>query len=118
MKNGTLLARLRHAWAGIRTIWRREKTFRTQCLSALAALALAGALRVGPVWWALVILSIVIVIALEAMNSALEYALDRLHPESHAEIGRAKDAAAGAVLLASLGAAIVGALMVLDRWRG
>jgi len=44
--------------------------------------------------------------------------IDRLHPEIHEEIRCAKDAAAGAVLLASLGAALVGALMVLDRSHG
>ena len=118
MKNRPLPARLGCAWAGIRLVWRREKTFRTHGWFALAALALAAALRAGPVWWALIILCIALVIALEAMNAALEYLLDRLHPEIHAEIGGAKDAAAGAVLLASIGAGIVGALMLLDWWRG
>jgi diacylglycerol kinase (ATP) len=117
VKNGSLPARLGHAWAGIRLVWRREKTFRTHSLFAAAALAVTGALRAGPVWWALVILCIVMVFALEALNSALEYVIDRLHPEIHEEIRCAKDAAAGAVLLASMGAAVVGALMVLDWWR-
>jgi diacylglycerol kinase (ATP) len=88
------------------------------CLCAFAAITIAAALRVSPLWWALIILCIAIVVALEALNSALEYVIDRLHPEIHAEIGCAKDAAAGAVLLASIGAALVGALMLLDWWRG
>ena len=79
-------------------------------------MAVAGALRVGPVWWALICLCVALVVALEAMNSALEYLIDRLHPELHEEIGCAKDAAAGAVLLASIGAAVVGALMLLANW--
>ena len=118
MKNGSLSARLGHAWVGIRLVWRREKTFRTHGLFALAALAVTAALRVAPVWWAIVVLCIALVVALEAMNSALEYLIDRLHPEIHDEIRCAKDAAAGAVLLASIGAAIVGALMMLDRLHG
>ena len=118
VKNGSFPTRLGHAWAGIRLVWRREKTFRTHGLFALAAIAVAAGLRAGPVWWALIVLCIALVVALEAMNSALEYVIDRLHPEIHEEIRCAKDAAAGAVLLASLGSAIVGALMVLAWWRG
>ena len=118
MKNGAFHQRLGHAWAGIRLVWRREKTFRTHGRFALAALAVTAALRVGPVWWALIVLCIALIVALEALNSALEYLIDRLHPEIHEEIRCAKDAAAGAVLLASIGAALVGALMLLDWWRG
>jgi diacylglycerol kinase (ATP) len=118
VKNGSFPSRLGHALAGIRLVWRREKTFRTHGLFAAAAISVAAGLRVGPVWWALVILCIVVVVALEALNSALEYAIDRLHPEIHEEIRWAKDAAAAAVLLASMGSAGVGALMILDWWRG
>ena len=118
VKNGSILARLGHALAGIRLVRRREKSFRTHMLCGAAALGVAAGLRVGPLWWALIVLSIAVVSALEAMNAALEYLADRLHPERHEEIGCAKDAAAGAVLLASLGSAIVGALMVLAWWRG
>jgi diacylglycerol kinase (ATP) len=118
VKNRPLPVRLACTCAGIRLVWRREKSFRTHARFALAALALPAALRAAPVWWALIILCIALVVALEAMNAALEYLLDRLHPEFHAEIGCAKDAAAGAVLLASIGAGIVGALMLLDWWRG
>jgi diacylglycerol kinase (ATP) len=118
VKNGSFPARLGHARAGIRLVWRREKTFRTHSLFAAAAIGVTAALRAGPIWWALVILCIALVVALEAMNAALEYMIDRLHPEIHEEIRCAKDAAAGAVLLASLGAAAVGALMVLDWWAG
>lgn len=115
MKNGALSARLGHALAGIRLVWRREKTFRTH---GRLALAVTAALRPGPIWWALILLCIALVFALEALNSALEYVSDRLHPELHEEIRCAKDAAAGAVLLASIGAALVGALMLLDWWHG
>jgi undecaprenol kinase len=116
VKNGSFPARLAHALAGIRTVWRREKTFRAHGLFALAAIAVAATLHVSLSWWALVILCIALVVALEAMNSALEYLIDRLHPDIHEEIGRAKDAAAGAVLLASIGAGGVGAIMLLDWW--
>jgi len=118
VKNRPFSARLGYAVSGIRLVWRREKTFRAHCLFALAALGACAALRASPLWWAIIVLCIAVIVALEAMNSAVEYVIDRLHPGIHKEIKCAKDAAAGAVLLASLGAGIVGALMVLDWWRG
>lgn len=116
MKNGSFPARLGYALAGIRTVWRREKSFRMHCGFALAAIAVAALLRVSLVWWAIVGLCIALVFAAEMVNAALEYLIDRLHPELHDEIRHAKDAAAGAVLLASIGTACVGVLMIVNWW--
>ena len=52
--------------------------------------------------WALFLLSIGGVLTAELMNTALECIVDRLHPETHPVIARAKDCAAGAVLVMSL----------------
>ena len=111
-KNRGFRARLGCALAGIRTVARREKSFRSQSLFAAAAAAALCLLRPGLVWAALVIVSIGLVLALEMANAALEYLADRLHPGFAEEIGRAKDAAAGAVLLASIAAALVGTAMI------
>lgn len=113
MKNASRLAQIGYAWAGIRIVFRREKSFRTQCLLALIAIAVTAALRPGWIWAALVALAIGFVLALELVNAAIEYLIDRLHPEIHHEIGHAKDAAAGAVLTAAFFGVSVGVAMVL-----
>lgn len=113
MKNRPFAMRLGFAIAGIRLVFAREKSFRSQCALALAAAIVTFALRPGPLWSALVALSIALVLALELANSAFEYLLDHLHPDRAAEIGAAKDSAAAAVLVASLGAAAIGFLMLL-----
>jgi diacylglycerol kinase len=117
VKNASFLRRLGYAFAGIAIVWRREKSFRTQAALGLVAAAVTAALRPGWTWAALIALCIIAVLALELVNAALEYTIDRLHPEIHQEIKFAKDAAAGAVLIASMGSALVGGLMVLD-WLG
>ena len=61
----------------------------------------------------MIALSIALVLALELLNTALECVIDHLHPETAPEIKLAKDIAAGAVLLASIGAVAVGMLMIL-----
>ncbi|MBY0284831.1 MAG: diacylglycerol kinase [Sphingomonas sp.] len=119
MKNARFLTRLRFAVAGIATVWGRERSFRTQVWLGAGALAVVIALRPAPIWIAALVISAALVLTLEIINSALEYLLDHLHPDHHPAIGAAKDAAAGAVLLASIAALAVGGLMVWDTlgWR-
>lgn len=114
MKNGSFFDRCGYAFNGVRMVWRREKSFRMHCGFALLAVAVAAFTRPGLIWWAIVGLCIAVVFAAEMVNAALEYLIDRVHPEIHEEIGYAKDAAAGAVLLASIGTACVGVLMIVD----
>jgi undecaprenol kinase len=112
-KNRRFAERLGFAFAGLRLVFAREKSFRSQCALALAAAIIALAVRPGLVWTALVALAIALVLALELANSALENLLDHLHPDRAREIGAAKDSAAAAVLVAGLAAAAVGGLMLL-----
>ena len=113
-KNRPFRTRLGFALVGVLAVWRRERSFRTQSLIGGAALVATLLLRPGWIWAAAILLSTGLVLALELANAALEYALDRLHPSFAEEIGLAKDAAAGAVLLASIVAACVGAAMLLS----
>ena len=110
MKGRSFVRRLGFAAAGIRIVGRRERSFRTQSKLALAAAALAAWAQPGLIWAALIALVVALVLALEAMNAALEYLAGCVHPGLAEEIGHAKDAAAGAVLIGSLGALAVGAL--------
>jgi diacylglycerol kinase (ATP) len=60
--------------------------------------------------WRWIALAITLVWTTEIMNTAVETVCDALHPEHHRMIGVAKDAAAGAVLMAALGAVVIGTL--------
>jgi undecaprenol kinase len=111
LKNRPFRQRLGFALAGLRSVLERERSFRSQILFGLAAGAVTLLLQPGLLWAALVAISIGFVLALEVLNAALEYALDHLHPHFAREIGVAKDAAAGAVLIASVTAFVVGTLM-------
>lgn len=117
-KNQPFRVRLGFASAGIRRVWRRERSFRTQVALGAAAMLLAAILRPGWLWAAAILLSTGLVLALELANAALEYALDELHPGYSREIGFAKDAAAGAVLAASIASLCVGAAMLASVFMG
>lgn len=69
-------------------------------------------LEISRIEWALIILCIVLVLSMEALNSAVEYLADKISPEQDPLIGKAKDIAAAAVLLSSIGAALVGLVIL------
>ena len=114
MKNRNFFERLGFACAGLIAGARRERSVRTHLVfAALAGLALL-VLRPAPVWWALVTITIALVLALELVNSAVETVIDRLHPERHEEMRIAKDLLAGAVLVISLAALVVALMLMID----
>jgi diacylglycerol kinase (ATP) len=115
MKNRPFRERVGFAVTGIITVWRREPSFRAQLGMAGAGAAILLALRPGWLWAAVLLSSAVLVLALEMANAALEYLADQVHPDIAPGIAAAKDAAAGAVLLASGGALATAALMLADR---
>lgn len=113
MKGQPLIKRLGFALNGLKLAARRERSLRVQLLAMAAVLALLLATRPAPVWWALLALAVGLVLMAELFNSALETLLDHLHPDRHPQIGAAKDMAAGAVLVASATAVVVGAAFLL-----
>lgn len=101
---------MHNALSSIAFAWKTEQNFRTEVIFGLATLMVFGFLRPTAIWWALILLCIMLVLAAELINSALEALTDHLHPDLHPIIGRAKDMLAGFVLLTSCGAALVGLL--------
>lgn len=109
------LAPFRHAAAGLAWAWAKERNFRVEVVIGVAALALSLALGVNP---APVVLAAVLVLGLELVNSAVEATIDLVTPDFHPLAKVAKDVAAAAVMLAAIGAVLVG-LLVLGPplWR-
>lgn len=65
--------------------------------------------------WCWIVLAVVSVWTAEAMNTALELLTDVASPDFHPLAGRAKDVAAGAVLITAVGAAVIGVLVLGPR---
>ena len=91
------------------------RNFRVQLAAGVVAVALGLLLRLSPGEWIAVALCIGLVLGAECANTALEAAVDLASPARHPLARRAKDAAAGAVLLLSIAAATVGAILFLPR---
>lgn len=93
------------AWAGIVHTYRVQANFRIEVWAGVLAVLLTLALR-APL--APILLSCALVLSVELLNTALEAVVDLASPEWHPLAKVAKDAAAGAVLVASVGALLVG----------
>ena len=69
-------------------------------------------LEVGAGGWLALVLAMALVWVAEAFNTALESLADATAPDPHPLVGRAKDAAAGAVLLAAIASVVIGLLVL------
>jgi len=113
MSNRPLYSAFADAGDGIWRALREEPNFRIQLVAAVVAIALAVWLHFDLWRWIAVVLVIGIVLASELFNTCLEHVIDLIKPEAHPLARFAKHAGAGAVLVASLSAAVVGALLYL-----
>ncbi|WP_082233799.1 diacylglycerol kinase family protein [Halobacillus massiliensis] len=104
-----------HAFNGVKQVYRKEGNFKIHSVSAVLVVIFSYGLNISLLEWALVITMIVIVMALEMINTSIERIMDFLSPDRHPLVGEIKDIAAGAVLIAATGAAVVGCLIFIPK---
>ena len=112
MKPETWVESLNCAIEGILWAVKSERHLRYHFVAALAVLLLALFFRVTALEFFLLVLAAVLVLFAELMNTAIEALVDLVTDEYHELAKRAKDVAAGAVLITSIGAATLGYLVL------
>ena len=110
-----LINALAYSRDGIAAAWKNEAAFREEVLLAAIAIPLAFYLGKTGVERALLVGSIVFILIVEILNSAVEAVVDKASPEKHELAKRAKDMGSAAVLLALINAAVVWACVL---WSG
>ena len=112
------IASFRDAGRGVAGVVARETNARIHAVATGAVIVLASLLDLGRHDWALLLLAMGSVWAAEIANTAIESLADAVREEFDPKIGRAKDAAAGAVLVTACAAAGVGLLILgPPLWR-
>ena len=114
MRISYLTGRLRsfgHAFRGLAILLRTQHNARIHAFATILVLAAGALLRISVSEWALIALAVVCVWVAEALNTSIESLVDLASPDPHPLAGKAKDVAAGAVLIAAIGSLIVGALV-------
>lgn len=107
---------LNYSLSGLRAAYRNEDAFRQETLLASVMVPLALFLPATAVGKALMIGSVLLVLIVELLNSAVEAAVDRISLDRHRLSKRAKDIGSAAVLLTLTLAAAVWALVLLPHY--
>lgn len=113
-RSGSWLRKFGNACRGIKIAVRAEVSFFVHLFVTAIVLVTGLQLGISRLEWCLLVLSIAGVITAELCNTAIERLARAITRTEHPEIRDALDMASGAVLAASLGAAVVG-LIVLGR---
>ena len=103
------------AFAGLWLAVRSERSFAVHLPMAVGVTILAAVLRVSLVEACILTLCIAMVLAAEMFNTALEYISREITREKNSGLATALNVASGAVLTASMGAAIVGSAILFYR---
>lgn len=115
-KGKTGLMRLWFAWhyslAGLAAAYRHEEAFRQEVWLALVLVPAALLMPVGGLGKALMVASVLLVLVVELLNSAIEAAVDRVSLERHQLAKHAKDIGSAAVMVALVNAAAVWLLVL------
>ena len=104
-----------HAFAGLGYGLRTQSNMRIHILAAAGVIVAGLLLQISTIEWAILVVTIMIVMSAELFNSAIEAVVDRVGREPHPLSKIAKDMAAGAVLVGALGAVLVGLLIFGPR---
>lgn len=110
-----LLRSFGYAFEGVAYILRTQLNARIEIAIAIGAVVLAAWLGISAVEWAVLVLTIVVVLALEWMNTTLELAVSLASPEAHPSAKAAKDVAAACVLLGAAASILVGLILFAPR---
>jgi len=112
---GSLAASFKHAFEGLWYVLSSERNARIHLSIAALVGALGIWLRLTALEWALIVAAIALVFAGEMLNTVVELTLDLVMPDENSLAKHAKDVAAGAILVASAAAAVIGVIVLGPR---
>lgn len=109
------ISSIQYALQGFVDLVKSQANARIHLIASAVVIFAGFYFRIDRLEWLAVVLCMAFVISLEAVNTALEYLTDLVSPEYHPLAGKVKDVAAAAVLVAALGAVVVGILVFGPR---
>ena len=107
----------RYAGKGISLMIRTQHNAWIHTLATFAICSVALYAGISGTEWCAIILAIISVWTAEALNTALEFLADVASPDFHPLVEKAKDVAAGAVLISAIGATLIALIVVIPYLR-
>lgn len=109
------LRSFRYAFMGLRWLLREEPNSWIHLIIVLVLIPVCVVVHLSFVEWAIIVICIGLVFALELINSVIERFADKIAPGHDAEIGKIKDLAAAAVLVGAIVSAIAGLIILVPK---
>ena len=110
-----LLRSFRFALEGVSYLIRTQRNARIEVAIGFVVVVLAAWLRITGIEWAVLVLAMALVFALEALNTAIELSVTLASPEPHPLAKAAKDVSAAMVLIAAVASIVVGLVILGPR---
>lgn len=104
-----------YAGRGIHIVFGSEPNMKIHIIIAILVVICGFIFKISLTEWMLCLLCIGVVFSAEMMNTAIENVVDLASPEHHELAGKAKDIAAGAVLICAITSAIIGLLIFIPK---
>jgi diacylglycerol kinase (ATP) len=103
------------AFNGIRIMIRSQQNAWIHCLATVAVVIVGIKLDLSNGEWCWIMLAVISVWTAEGLNTAFEFLTDVASPSFHPVAAKAKDVAAGAVLITAIGSVVIGLLILGPR---
>lgn len=104
-----------NALTGIRTAYKSQKNLRIHIVTGIFVIIIGIFLKVSILEWLILLLTILIVVITEMINTSLEFTVDLCSAEYSKQAKRAKDVSAAGVLITAVFASIIGAIIFLPK---
>lgn len=115
MKKDPLYKSFGYAFQGIFNTIRTERNIKIHCVAAILVTIFGIWLQISKTEWMICFILFGLILALELVNTAVEATVDLFTEERKPLAKKAKDAAAGAVLVAAIFAAVIGILIFIPK---
>lgn len=118
MKKDPLYKSFGYAFQGIFNTIRTERNIKIHCVAAILVTIFGIWLQISRTEWMICFILFGLILALELVNTAVEATVDLCTEDRRPLAKKAKDAAAGAVLIAAIFAAVIGLMIFIPRLLG
>ena len=115
MKKDPLYKSFGYAFQGIFNTIRTERNIKIHCAAAILVTIFGIWLQIAKTEWMICFILFGLILALELVNTAVEATVDLFTEERKPLAKKAKDAAAGAVLIVAIFAAVIGILIFIPK---
>lgn len=112
---GLVLRSFVPAWSGVLWAFKSQRNVQVQAAATVVVIVAGLALRIAAWEWCAVVLASGLVWSVELLNTALEVLCDRVSTAREEAIGRVKDVAAAAVLMAALAALVIALVIFVPK---